>query len=131
MIDDFESCPVGIKNSLEIKHVKEDMQRTRDNFDLKLDAMMQRIEEKIDSMNDKIQLEFDQLKEQISKMDKKVAALDKKMEGVDSLESFVEGKIDDSTKNKVFNFVRWVVVALVGGTCITILGKVVASIVGV
>ena len=58
---EYEDCPVGVKNSSDIKHLSE-------TFDIKLAAMVERIEEKIDGMNDKIQVEFKQMNDKIQAM---------------------------------------------------------------
>jgi predicted nuclease with TOPRIM domain len=126
---EYESCPVGIKNTAEIKHLAE-------VFDFRLDAMVERIEEKIDTMNDKIQVEFKQMNDKIDSvngtvaaLNKKVDNLDEKLDGVDNLENFIEEKIHNSTKDKVFNFVKWVVVTLVGSGVIAVFTKMVTKIV--
>lgn len=118
---DFKNCPVGIKNGSDIQHLSE-------TVDIRLNALMTRIEEKIDNMNDKIHSEFTQLNNRLDKLDKKVTQLDEKLEGVDNLETFIEDKISDNTKNKVFNFVKWVVVVLLGGTAVTVLGSLVLKL---
>ena len=116
--EEYESCPVGIKNSADIKHLSE-------TFDLKLDAMVERIEQKIDAMNDKVQTEFVQMNEKmdninnkVDSLDKKVGVLDKKLDGVDNLESFIESKVESklktSAKDKVWNAAKWVVTVLLG-----------------
>lgn len=117
---EYESCPIGIKNSANIEHLSE-------TFDLKLDAMVERIEEKIDNMNDKIQLEFNQMNDKIDMVNSKVESLnanvkvlDEKLDGVDNLETFIERKIESSRKDKVFNFARWVVVSLIGGGAVAV-----------
>lgn len=130
MIDtSYESCPVGIKNTAEIKHLAE-------VFDFRLDAMVERIEEKIDTMNDKIQVEFKQMNAKIDSVNGKVAALnnkvdslDEKLDGVDNLENFIEEKINDSTKDKVFNFVKWIVVSVIGTGVITVFSTMIVKIV--
>ena len=68
---EYEDCPVGIKNSSDIKHLSE-------TFDIKLAAMVERIEEKIDGMNDKIQVEFKQMNDKMDLVNRKVENLDKK-----------------------------------------------------
>lgn len=121
---DYKSCPVGIKNEADIKHLAK-------TFDLRLDGMVERIEEKIDAMDKTIQLEFKQMNEKIDvvstrvgSLDSKVGVLDKKLDGVDNLENFIEEKIDEkivaSTKDRVFSFVKWVVVTLLGGAALTV-----------
>ena len=125
---EYESCPVGIKNSAEIKHLAE-------TFDLRLDAMVERIEEKIDTMNDKIQLVFNQMNQKIDmvnskveNLNKNVKELDEKLDGVDNLEIFIEKKIESSRKDKVFNFAKWVVVSLIGSGVITIFTTLIVRI---
>ena len=126
---EFERCPVGIKNSADIKHLSE-------TFDFKLDAMVQRVEEKIDLMNDKIQLEFNQMNEKIDMVDEKVSDLDKnikvldqKLEGVDNLDSFIEKKIENSTKDKVFNFVKWIITGVLGSGVITLFATIIVKLI--
>ena len=130
---EYENCPVGIKNSSDIKHLSE-------TFDLRLDAMVERIEEKIDNMNDKIQLEFNQMNTKIDavntkveSLNKNVKVLDEKLEGVDNLEKYIEqkieAKIESSTKDKVFNFVKWIVVSLIGSGVIAMFTTLVVKLV--
>ena len=129
---EYESCPVGIKNAADINHLAK-------TFDLRLDAMVERIEEKIDAMDTKIQLEFKQMNEKIDSvsnkvvaLDNKVGDLDKKLDGVDNLENFIEEKIEKkiiaSTKDKVFNFARWVVVVLLGGAAVTVVTTLITKL---
>ena len=129
---EYESCPIGIKNAADINHLAK-------TFDFRLDAMVERIEEKIDAMNDKIQLEFKQMNDKIDivntkvgSLDAKVGVLDKKLEGVDNLENFIEERIDKkivaSTKDKVFNFFRWVVVVLLGGAAVTLVTTLITKL---
>lgn len=116
--EEFESCPIGIKNSANIEHLSE-------TFDLKLDAMVERIEQKIDAMNDKIQTEFVQMNEKmdninnkVNSLDKKVGVLDKKLDGVDNLESFIESKVENkiksTAKDKVWGIAKWIIGTLLG-----------------
>ena len=126
---EYEDCPVGIKNSSDIKHLSE-------TFDIKLAAMVERIEEKIDGMNDKIQVEFKQMNDKmdlvnkkVENLDKKVGILDQKLDGVDNLEQFIEKKIESSTKDKVFNFVRWIVTGVLGSGVIALFTTLVVKLV--
>lgn len=118
----FNDCPIGIKNSENVKHLAE-------TVDLRMDALMTRIEEKLDSMDDKINLEFAQLNENINNLNKKFEVLDKKLQGVDNLDQFVEKKITENAKEKAYNLVKWIVTVLLGGTAVTLAGKVVVSLV--
>lgn len=115
---DYESCPVGIRNTADIKHLSE-------TFDLKLDAMVERIEQKIDVMNDRIQTEFDQMNNKmdminikVGTLDSKVELLDEKLGDVDNLDAFIDKKIDEkikgTTKDKVWNAVKWIAMTLLG-----------------
>ena len=113
---DFKDCPVGIKNAIDIEHLSK-------TFDLRLNNFMDRIEEKIDNMNDKMHSEFLHLNGRLDSLDDKVNKLDKKLENVDNLENFVEEKIADNTKDKVFRLVKWVVTVLIGGAAVTVLGN--------
>ncbi len=129
---EYESCPVGIKNAADINHLSK-------TFDLRLDAMVERIEEKIDAMDTKIQLEFKQMNDKIDmvntkvgSLNNKVEVLDKKLDGVDNLESFIEDRIEKkivaSTKDKVFNFARWIVVVLLGGATVTVVTTLITKL---
>lgn len=117
----FNDCPIGIKNKSDIQHLSETM-------DLRLKLMMDRIEEKIDNMNDKINIEFTQINDRLDHISSKVDTLDKKLEGVDNLEQFVEDKISDNTKEKVYNLVKWIITVLLGGTAVTLFGKFVLAL---
>ena len=115
---EFESCPVGIKNTSAIEHMTE-------TFDLKLAAMTERIEQKIDTMNTTIQNEFVQMNEKIDMvnnkvgaLDKKVGILDKKLDGVDNLDNYIEERVDSklklTAKDKVWNVAKWILTGLLG-----------------
>ena len=126
---EYENCPVGVKNSSDIQHLAE-------TFDIKLAAMVERIEEKIDNMNDKIQVEFDQMNEKIDSVNSKVESLntnvkvlDQKLEGVDNLEKFIEKKIENSRKDRVFNFVRWIITGVLGSGVIALFTTLVVKLV--
>lgn len=117
---EYETCPVGIKNTSAIEHMTE-------TFDLKLAAMTERIEQKIDTMNNTIQNEFVQMNEKIDMvnnkvgaLNKKVEVLDKKLDGVDNLENFIEEKVDSklklTAKDKVWNVAKWVLTVLLGAS---------------
>ena len=121
--EEYESCPLGIKNASDIKHLSE-------TFDLKLDAMVERIEQKIDAMNDKIQNEFvlmnekiDMVNTKVGSLDKKVSELDKKLDGVDNLENFIESKVEtkikSTAKDKVWSIAKWIL-AVLGGTAASV-----------
>ena len=126
---EYESCPIGIKNSANIEHLSQ-------TFDLKLDAMVERIEEKIDNMNDKIQTEFNLMNDKIDMVNSKVEnlntnvkVLDQKLEGVDNLEQFIEKKIETSRKDRVFNFVRWIITGVLGSGVIALFTTLVVKLV--
>ncbi len=120
---DFKECPIGIKNSADIDHLSK-------TVDLKLDALMSRIEEKIDNMNDKMHSEFTQLNDRLDKIDKKVNQLDEKLANVDNLEKFVDDKITDNAKDKTYRLVKWIVTVLLGGTAVTLFGSYMLSLFG-
>lgn len=129
---EYESCPVGKVNSEKITNLSE-------TFKDKLKDMTDRIEEKIDAMDKTIQLEFKQMNEKIDvvntrvgSLDSKVEVLDKKLDGVDNLENYIEEKVDQkiiaSTKDRVFNFAKWVVVTLLGGAALTVVTTLVIKV---
>ena len=123
--EEYESCPIGVKNTAAIDHIAE-------TFDLKLAAMTEKIEQKIDSMNTIIQNEFVQMNEKIDMVNNKVESLndkveglgnkvevlDKKLDGVDNLENYIEEKVDskltNTAKDQVWYIAKWVLAALAG-----------------
>ena len=135
-IAEFESCPVGVKNKSDIEHLSKDVENISKAVDKRLDAVVQRIEEKIDSMDSKIQLEFSQMNAKIDSvnskvdnLDKKVEVLDQKLDGVDNIDQYIEKKIESSQKDKVFNFVRWVVVGVLGTGAVTLFTTLITKLV--
>lgn len=117
---DFGNCPVGKLNEQKIEH-------TAELFSKDLKMAIEKLEGKMDVMNTKIDTRFDTLDDKIDNLDRKVHALDEKMKGVDNIKEYVEqeitNRLENSTKDKVFNFFKWVIVVLLGGTSVTVLGK--------
>ena len=123
-----KSCPVGIANAKEIEKV-----------DKVFSMAIQRIDKKLDELGNRQEANFKLLDNRLDDMSKsiteiaqgQIAAAEKASGFQERLDSYqsdfdkrvdarIVERIDRSSKNKVFNIARWVVLA-VGGVGVSIL----------